>query len=229
MEEMWRTILYPLGFLSSVAFGGRFILQWIESEKKGQSVVTRTFWQISLIGNISLVLHSIVQGQFHVCIAQACNGVISWRNLNLMQTKKKAASFQSVIALLAGCCALVIAIFTLQSLFFNDGDTWFRVPTTPWQSAKQPSLPLQWNLLGFLGYALFSSRFWIQWWLAENAHKSSLSLSFWWLSLIGSLASGVYFFYILDLVNLIGPVIGLVPYARNLVLMYTNKKAPQKI
>lgn len=66
MTEFWRIQLYCLGFVSAFAFGGRFLLQWLTSEIKGQSTVPRSFWILSLVGNVSLLIHSIIQVQFHV-------------------------------------------------------------------------------------------------------------------------------------------------------------------
>jgi lipid-A-disaccharide synthase len=75
-----------------------------------------------------------------------------------------------------------------------------------------------------MGLALFSTRFWIQWWCAEQEKKSYLSGSFWWISLIGESLCLIYFLKIHDPVNSIGPAFGLIPYIRNLMLIY--KKQP---
>lgn len=225
MMDNWRVLLYPLGFLSSIAFGARFITQWLQSEMKGKSVVAPSFWYLSLIGNITLVFHSLIQVQFHVCIIQAINGVIAWRNLNLMQTKKIPASFNTTVVILISVFASIVLLFGVQHYFLIDNDAWFRVPNAPWQNEKIDPLPPIWHWIGFFGYALFSSRFWVQWWLAERTQKSTLPLSFWWISLFGALSSGIYFLRINDTVNFIGPLIGLIPYIRNIMLL--NKKSIQ--
>lgn len=36
MNEALRELLYPLGFISSLAFTARFLIQWMESEKKSR-------------------------------------------------------------------------------------------------------------------------------------------------------------------------------------------------
>ncbi|QLH36144.1 MAG: lipid-A-disaccharide synthase N-terminal domain-containing protein [Parachlamydiaceae bacterium] len=76
---------------------------------------------------------------------------------------------------------------------------------------------------GFAGLILFNSRFWIQWWHAEQTQTSTLGRSFWWISLAGALCSIAYFARIQDPVNLIGPVIGMIPYVRNLMLLHKSK------
>ncbi|WP_068470014.1 lipid-A-disaccharide synthase N-terminal domain-containing protein [Candidatus Protochlamydia phocaeensis] len=218
MEE-WRTILYPLGFLSSFAFGARFIVQWLQSERQQRSLVPRSFWYLSLLGNVLLALHSFIQVQYHICVVQACNIVIAWRNLNLMQAKSKQVSFSFVLGLLIAAIALISAAFIVQDFYLLREGHWFRIPTAPWQDQPLTAVSWMWHALGTLAYLLFSSRFWVQWWLAEQAHKSELFVSFWWLSLTGALLSIAYFLHIRDSVNLIGPLIGIVPYIRNLMLI----------
>lgn len=226
MDE-WRTLLYPLGFLSAIAFGARFIIQWLQSEKAKKSLVPRSFWQISLVGNLLLMLHSFIQVQYHVCIVQVCNAVISWRNLNLMQTKRPPLSFKTVLFILVGSLLLASLIFAMQDWLFVQQGNWFRVPTAPWQSSSTSSVSFVWHILGALGSVLFSSRFWVQWWLAERTHMSQLPFSFWWLSLVGALLSIAYFARIGDSVNLIGPLLGIVPYIRNLMLMQKEQAMTQ--
>lgn len=222
--EQWRTLLYPLGFLSAFTFGARFIVQWMESEKRGESIVTPLFWRLSLLGNALLAIHSFIQVQFHVCLIQTLSAAISWRNLNLMQKKAPPLPFRKVLALLCISPILVILAFMIQgSLILEEGEKWLRMPLAPWQMQNIQISPV-WHFFGTLGYALFSSRFWIQWWSAEKQKKSYLPLPFWWLSLSGAILSCLYFMHIRDLVNIIGPLMGLIPYTRNLLLIYKVKK-----
>ena len=217
MEE-WRSFLYPLGFLSSIAFGARFIVQWLQSEKAHQSIVPRLFWQISLVGNILLLAHSFIQVQFHICVIQAFNAIISWRNLDLMQSNRPPLPFRSVCLLLAGSAVAVTTSFIIQDWLLLREFDWFRIPLAPWQTSSAPSVSILWHTLGAVAFILFSSRFWIQWCLTEKAHHSYFPPVFWWLSLTGALLSIAYFFRIGDTVNLIGPLCGLIPYIRNLML-----------
>ena len=219
MLESLRVLLYPLGYIAAVAFGARFILQWINSEKRKKSVVTAAFWKLSLVGNVVLFVHSLIQIQFHVSMIQAINGVISWRNLNLLKSKEHRFQTKTVILFLLLALSFTTGYFYLESKLAHTTDyTWFRNPNT-----KQASIPIGWHLFGFIGLALFNSRFWIQWWGAEVTKTSSISRSFWWVSLVGSIICLIYFFYIGDKVNMIGPFVGIVPYIRNLMLLSKAK------
>ncbi|MBA3957722.1 MAG: lipid-A-disaccharide synthase N-terminal domain-containing protein [Parachlamydiaceae bacterium] len=226
MSEGWRELLYPLGFLSALAFGGRGILQWVTSEVQQKSVVTRAFWRLSLVGNVLLMLHSFLQLQFHVCIIQAGNTVISWRNLNLMQPVSQQIPLRNVLLLFVGAAAVVVSGFMLQGYLFGSGEIeWFRLPAPTWEEARYIN-PL-WHVVGFAAMILFSGRFWVQWWDAEQERSSVLGPAFWWLSLTGGILTLVYFVRIDDPVNIIGPAFGLIPYIRNLMLIY--RKRPQTV
>lgn len=217
MIEDWRALLYPMGFLSHIAFSARFIVQWLGSERRGQSVVTRPFWQISLVGNILLYVHSLVQMQFHVCLVQGFNGVLSWRNLELMQPEGPRRDYRIVLWLLGLSAAVTFGAFFVQDWLGESSLSWFRVPTF-FQTSVQ-SVDAGWHVAGFLGLLLFNSRFWVQWWSSERMGQSVLGVAFWWLSLVGALLSAIYFFHIRDFVNLSGFVVGMVPYVRNLMLL----------
>lgn len=215
MIDITRELLYPLGFLSTAAFSLRMLVQWLGSESKGVSLVTPLFWQLSLLGNILLATHGFIQMQFHVFLIQVCNGFISWRNLNLMQPVDKQISTKKSLLLLLGLACLAILAFAGQA-GVQDRFQWFRIP---FDHEIDSPLHLAWHLFGFLGLALFSSRFWIQWWCAEKRQKSYLGPSFWWISLVGELITLLYFLKIKDPVNYIGPVFAMIPYIRNLILL----------
>lgn len=221
MSELWREWLYPLGFLSAIAFSGRMLLQWLTSEVKGQSVVMPAFWMLSLCGNLLLAVHALIQIQFHVCLIQTWNGIISWRNLNLMKPAPQQLPRGRTIVILGLAPVIVFALFWLQGHFLiGSHHVWFRIPSAPWQENNGLEVGLGWHLFGFLGLTLFSSRFWIQWWLAEKHKASYLGAAFWWVSLAGEVICLTYFLRINDPVNFIGPAFGLIPYIRNLMLLY---------
>lgn len=214
--ESFRSLLYPLGLVANILFGGRVILQWIQSEKYKTSLVTKPFWILSLTANALMALHAFIQLQYPICILQTLNGFIAWRNLNLMQPTPY--SKRTSLALMATCLLCATSFFALQSLLAGSFD-WMREPALPWTRFEGSSVNWGWRLLGLSGLFLFGSRYWIQWWMAEKKMKSVLGKSFWWISLIGALLSLGYFVRILDIVNIISFGLGLIPYARNLMLL----------
>lgn len=213
MTPDWRTLLYPLGFLAALCFGGRFLLQWLQSELQRKSLLHKSFWYLSIAGNFLLWLHCLIQLQIHVCLIQIGNGAIAWRNLNLMEPKSKQVRRRTVIAMMALGSLATILVFSMQGQI-----DWFRIPTLPGGSQAATVSPV-WHLAGSLGITFFSLRFWVQWWYAEKGLSGQLNSSFWWISLCGAALSVIYFARIHDLVNLIGPLIGMIPYTRNLILL----------
>lgn len=221
IPENLREILYPLGFLSAVAFGARVLWQWVASEIKGESVVPRQFWTITIFANFLAFLHSIIQYQYHVALITTCNGILAWRNLNLMKPVSKQISFIATVTILLLGVTITTLLFALQG-----GDSWFRIPIQTVFAGGPQHIPEIWHYIGFFGIILFSSRFWIQWWSSECHKKSVLNAPFWLVSLAGGFISVSYFFYIHDLVNGIGPLLGTIPYMRNLMLIYkTNSRS----
>jgi len=216
----WRIYFYPLGFLAAFAFGLRFLVQWIASEKAGRSVVSSLFWQVSLAGNMLLLIHSFIQMQYPMSCIQCFNAVIAWRNLDLMQTQREPRTLAYVVKLLIFNLIILSLLFAWQWWFVGD-QAWYRIPIAPWQDSQHANdTSLLWHICGIGGWLLFSSRFWMQWWWVEKDHVSELPSCFWWLSLAGALCSIAYAIKISDSVNLIGPAFGLIVYIRNLMLIY---------
>jgi len=52
-------IFLIIGFLGQGIFASRFIVQWIYSEKKGESLIPVIFWYLSIFGGISLLAYAI--------------------------------------------------------------------------------------------------------------------------------------------------------------------------
>ncbi|MBS4170694.1 lipid-A-disaccharide synthase N-terminal domain-containing protein [Neochlamydia sp. AcF95] len=229
MSEQWREIFYPLGFIASLAFGARFIIQWLRSEICRKSVVTPLFWKLSLMGNLLLLVHSFIQMQFHVGIVQVINAVISWRNLNLMKESSQRPPLAKVIEIMLSLLVLTTLTFYFQQLYLAENNSaWLRLPSHAWSSNSLLIHP-SWHIVGFIGLLLFNCRFWIQWWQLEKTHTSQLSAPFWWISLLGAFFSIVYFIRIYDPVNMIGPTLGIVPYIRNLMLLSKNPRNEKRV
>ena len=80
-----------------------------------------------------------------------------------------------------------------------------------------------WLLVGFLGQALFTSRFIVQWFKSEIVGKSVIPVAFWWFSVGGGVVLLSYAVHQMDPVFIVGQAAGLVVYARNLYLVYREK------
>jgi len=76
-----------------------------------------------------------------------------------------------------------------------------------------------WLGIGFLGQALFSARFLVQWLASERARRSIMPRAFWFFSLAGGATLLAYAIYRRDPVFIAGQGAGLFIYARNLMLI----------
>lgn len=77
---------------------------------------------------------------------------------------------------------------------------------------------------GFLGQALFSARFIVQWLVSETRRESVIPMAFWYFSIAGGLTLLVYAVLRHDPVFILGQAAGLVVYARNLMLIRKQRR-----
>jgi lipid-A-disaccharide synthase-like uncharacterized protein len=73
-----------------------------------------------------------------------------------------------------------------------------------------------WLAVGFLGQALFSARFIVQWLKSEREKKSVFPVAFWYFSIAGGVTLLAYAIYRKDPVFILGQASGLFIYFRNL-------------
>ncbi len=73
-----------------------------------------------------------------------------------------------------------------------------------------------WVAVGFLGQAMFSMRFLIQWISSEKRRESVIPIAFWYFSVAGGATLLAYAIHRLDPVFIVGQAAGLLVYARNL-------------
>ncbi len=81
-----------------------------------------------------------------------------------------------------------------------------------------------WIAIGFLGQALFSARFILQWLISERARRSIIPLAFWYFSLAGGAVLLSYAIHKRDPVFIVGQGMGLIVYIRNLYLIRTGRQ-----
>lgn len=223
MSDTFREIIYlPLGFLPSVFFTLRVLIQWYQSERKRVSHVSSGFWRLSLLGNVSLLLHYIIQVQYPFAMIQGLNAVISCRNINLMKSKNPYST-RKVVSITVFFLIFITLMFLVQSYFLIGKFDWIRTPTKPWDAFRQYH-SISWHIFGTIGGIILSSRFWIQWWRAEYKKYSDLDTIFWYLSIVGSVMLVIYSIQIKDVVIFFYNCFGLIPYVRNLILI---RKSPQ--
>ena len=83
---------------------------------------------------------------------------------------------------------------------------------------------LIWVLVGFVGQALFSMRFVVQWIASERIKRSIIPQAFWYFSLAGGATLLAYAIHKQDPVFIAGQSLGLVVYLSNLYLIRTGRQ-----
>ena len=81
-------IFLAIGFVGQFVFASRFIVQWIYSEKKGESYIPIVFWYLSIIGGLSLLVYAIFRKDPVIILGQSFGILVYTRNLILIYRKK---------------------------------------------------------------------------------------------------------------------------------------------
>ena len=76
-----------LGFVGQAAFFMRMLIQWIASERRGESFIPIYFWYLSLSGGLILFIYAIRIGDPVFILGQSCGVLVYTRNLMLIYRK----------------------------------------------------------------------------------------------------------------------------------------------
>lgn len=87
-EHLWLSV----GLLGQAFFSMRFVVQWIVSERKGESIVPLSFWFFSLGGGLTLLAYAIYRLDPVFIIGQGAGLFVYSRNLYLIQRKGRLAA-----------------------------------------------------------------------------------------------------------------------------------------
>ncbi len=81
-------IFLLIGFVGQGLFASRFIVQWIYSEKKGESYIPLVFWYLSIFGGMGLLTYAIFRKDPVIIVGQLFGIFIYLRNLILIYKKR---------------------------------------------------------------------------------------------------------------------------------------------
>ena len=85
----YEIVFLAIGFLGQGLFASRFIVQWIYSEKKGESYIPVIFWYLSIFGGLGLLIYAISRKDPVIITGQLFGILIYTRNLILIYKKNK--------------------------------------------------------------------------------------------------------------------------------------------
>jgi lipid-A-disaccharide synthase-like uncharacterized protein len=73
------------GFIGQAVFAGRFLVQWIASERMRASIIPAAFWWLSLAGGGLLLVYAIHRRDPVFILGQGAGLVVYGRNLALLR------------------------------------------------------------------------------------------------------------------------------------------------
>ena len=85
-----------------------------------------------------------------------------------------------------------------------------------------------WAMVGLVGQLIFTTRFLVQWLVSERRKESTIPVSFWWISIVGSVFVLAYGIQHAELPVILGQLLGFGVYIRNLTLIYGKRAATRK-
>ena len=86
-----NTIWLGIGFLGQIFFTSRFLVQWIVSERRRESVIPLAFWWFSILGGATLLSYAIWRMDPVFILGQATGLDVYSRNLILISRKRREA------------------------------------------------------------------------------------------------------------------------------------------
>ncbi len=84
VDAIWTGV----GFLGQALFTGRFVIQWLASEKVKRSVIPTLFWYFSIGGGATLLAYAIHREDPVFIVGQAAGLGIYLRNLWFTRREK---------------------------------------------------------------------------------------------------------------------------------------------
>jgi lipid-A-disaccharide synthase-like uncharacterized protein len=208
-------LIYSIGFFAQILFSSRLIIQWIASEKQQKVITPTIFWTLSMIASFLLFIYGYLRNDFAIMLGQSLTYFIYIRNLQLQGEWRK---FPKVVQI------ILLAVPTLIAIYYFNNNVIDRNLLF-----KNEDIPSWLLLLGIVSQVIFTFRFIYQWLYSEHRKVSALPFGFWLLSLVGSALILAYAIIRKDPVLFVGHVLGLLIYARNLILIHnTHAKEASK-
>jgi lipid-A-disaccharide synthase-like uncharacterized protein len=81
-----------LGLVGQGLFSLRFLVQWVASERKGETVIPVHFWYLSLVGSLILLAYAVFQRDPVFILGQSTGLIVYLRNLMLIYRKRPASA-----------------------------------------------------------------------------------------------------------------------------------------
>ncbi len=198
--------IFAIGIIAQILFSLRLLIQWWQTEKAQRIQTPTIFWILSLVASFLLIVYGVLRKDIVIVGGQLISYYIYIRNLQIKQSWQQIPPFVRHLFVVMPMIAMFYLIYfnQLNGIIHND------------------EIPRNVLIWGSAGQAIFTLRFVYQWFASEKQKKSVLPISFWFISLVGSIMIISYGVLRKDLVLIIGQLFGLVIYLRNIMIYYKN-------
>jgi lipid-A-disaccharide synthase-like uncharacterized protein len=94
-----ETVWIVIGFLGQGLFFGRWLVQWIVSERKAESQMPLAFWYLSLVGGLITLAYAIYRRDPVFIAGQSIGALVYVRNLMLIHRRGPEPASRSMASL----------------------------------------------------------------------------------------------------------------------------------
>jgi len=198
-------LIYGIGFIAQGLFSSRLIIQWFLSEKQKKVVTPALFWVLSLLASFLLFLYGYLRHDFAIMLGQCLTYFIYIRNLHLQNHWNK---IHITLRWFFYLIPFVLVVYYFNNNVFDLNNL-----------LRNEDIPLWLLMLGIVSQVVFTLRFVYQWIYSEKHKISCLPMGFWILSNMGSLLILTYAIFRKDPVLIVGHIMGMSIYTRNIILL----------
>ena len=200
--------IYCIGFVAQLFFAARVMVQWYLSEKHRKVESPMLFWLFSIAGSLILLYYGWLRRDLAILIGEFISFYIYLWNLRAKGLFERVPRFVPV--LVAAVPLVAVALMLGRSTSFS----------TDFFRDAEVTGPLL--IFGIAGQIIFKSRFIFQWFYSVRHGESSLPLSFWFISVLGSLMIILYGLIRHDWVLVAGQI-GIVASVRNIMIALAHQ------
>ena len=84
--RMRETIWLGVGLMGQALFSARFLVQWLASERRRQSIIPTAFWWLSIAGGATLLAYALWRRDPVFILGQSLGLLVYMRNLVLIRS-----------------------------------------------------------------------------------------------------------------------------------------------
>ena len=205
---MSQYLIFAIGLFAQLLFSARLLVQWIASERAKKVLSPLLFWQLSMVASFLLCLYGWLRYDFAIILGQLVAYYIYIWNLKSKAYWDKLPSVLRYVFLFLPVCAVSFFLINWENSFTR--------------LFTQENIPAALIVFGVIGQFTFTLRFIYQWYYSRKAGESTLPVTFWIISLIGSAMIITYAIIRRDPVLLLGQTTGFIVYVRNIMIGCRN-------